>query len=117
MLDGVLQNDLENIKGISDKIVNRFYRACIGWIRYKPLLLYITQREQYDEKMLDIYNKLKLSLPKICAYFDKPEFMNVLKEFEKYNKNVKKHYEQYIETKQIWGKIVQHIDESALVTL
>jgi len=110
LLEGALPIHLKFIKANTEQITTRFYNACIGWIRYKPLLLYITQPDCYQEKIKEMREKLKETLPKICAYFDQPDFINVLAELEKYNKNVKKHYHEFQETQRIWAKIMDHFE-------
>mgnify|MGYP001431438794 CR=1 FL=1 len=105
LMDGVLPIKLKYITADSEAIITRFYLACIGWIRYKPLLLYITQRECYDEKIDEMRRRLSATLPKVCAYFGCEDFMNVSKELERYNRNVEKHYQQFLETQRIWAKI------------
>jgi hypothetical protein len=105
LMDGVLPIKLKNMETDSEENVTRFYRACIGWIRYKPLLLYITQRENYEDRIEEMRGKLLITLPKICDYFGREEFINVSAELERYHKNVKKHYNQYLETQYIWTKI------------
>lgn len=109
LMNGVLPIKLKFIRADSEAIVNRFYHACIGWIRYKPLLLYITQREQYEEKIQEIRDKLDASLPCVCSYFGLQDFMNVTKELERYHRNVKRHYRQFLETQQISAKISEFI--------
>jgi hypothetical protein len=108
LLEGVLPLHLKFIKADTEQITTRFYKACIGWIRYKPLLLYITQPDHYEEKIVEMRAQLKETLPKICAYFKQPDFINVLAELEKYHKNVKKHYQEFLETQRIWAKIMEH---------
>lgn len=108
LLEGALPIRLKFIKADTQKITDRFYKACIGWIRYKPLLLYITDPDHYEERIEKMRSKLEETLPKVCAYFDKPEFINISAELEKYHRNVKKHYNDFIETKRIWEKIMQH---------
>ncbi|HZK54203.1 MAG TPA: hypothetical protein VFC84_08435 [Desulfosporosinus sp.] len=108
LLEGVLPIKLKFIKADSEKITTRFYKACIGWIRYKPLLLYITQRDGYKNKIEEMREQLKETLPKICTYFGKPEFMNVLAELDKYDKNVEKHYREFLETQRLWAKVMEH---------
>ncbi len=108
LLEGVLPIRLKFIKADTEQIVTRFYKACIGWIRYKPLLLYITQPDHYEEKIQEMRKQLTVTLPKICAYFDQPDFMKVLADLEKYNRNVKKHYYEFRETQSIWAKIMEH---------
>lgn len=105
LMDGVLPIKLKYIQADSESVSMRFYHACIGWIRYKPLLLYITQREHYTEKIEEMRNQLDATLPKVCAYFGREEFMNISKELELYHRNVKKHYQQYIEIQEVWAKI------------
>lgn len=105
LMDGVLPIKLKYIKADSPEIIERFYNACIGWIRYKPLFLYVTQQNDYDSKINEIRVALVQTLPQVCLYFGEDKFMNILSELEKYNKKVKKHYESFIETKRIWAKI------------
>jgi len=105
LLDGVLPIQLRYIKADAAPVVDRFYKACIGWIRYKPLLLYITQRDQYAGRIAEMRAQLSDTLPKLCAYFEREEFMNIAKELESYHRNVEKHYEQFLATQQIWKKL------------
>lgn len=108
LLDGVLPIRLKFIKADTEQITTRFYKACIGWIRYKPLLLYITEPDRYEEKIKEMRAQLTETLPKICAYFGQPDFLNVLAELDKYHKNVEKHYREFLETQRIWAKIMEH---------
>lgn len=108
LLEGVLPIELKFINADNPEIKDRFYKACIGWIRYKPLLLYITQPDCYDAKIAEIREQLVEVLPKICSYFNEPNFINVLNELDKYNKKVKKNYDDFIETKRIWAKIMRY---------
>jgi len=108
LLEGVLPTKLKFIKTDTGRITERFYKACLGWIRYKPLLLYITQPDSYEEKIEEMRRKLTETLPKICTFFEKQDFMNILPELEKYNKNVKKHHREFQETQLIWAKIMKH---------
>ncbi|NLV82775.1 MAG: hypothetical protein GXZ18_07245, partial [Synergistaceae bacterium] len=100
LMNGVLPIKLKNIPANSEAIVNRFYSACIGWVRYKPLLIYITQQDHYEEKIEEMREQIAASLPSICNYFGRRDFMNISLELEKYNRNVKKHYQQYLKTQE-----------------
>lgn len=111
LLSGVLPTKLKSIEANNERITERFYRACVGWVRYKPLLVYITQPEIYEEAMKDMHKKLEETLPKVCEYFQYPEFMNILPELEKYHKNTKRHYKKFMETQNIWGKITDHLSD------
>jgi hypothetical protein len=105
LMDGVLPIKLKYIVADSPQIIERFYKACIGWIRYKPLFLYITQQKEYDSKIIQMRERLSATLPQICAYFENADFMNISKELERYHRNVRKHYDEFIRTQQIWAKI------------
>ncbi len=109
LMDGVLPTKLKYIKADSEAIVTRFYKACIGWIRYKPLLLYITQNDSYKEKISEMREQIATTLPSVCAYFGREDFMNIAKELDRYDKNVQKHYQQFLNTQEIWAKICQFL--------
>lgn len=113
LMDGVLPTTLKYIQADSDPVVTRFYRACIGWIRYKPLLLYITRREEYEKAIEKVFGQLNDTLPRICLHFGRTDFFNILRELERYHKNVEKHYAQFRETQRIWQKITLFLQESA----
>ncbi|MEZ4357792.1 MAG: hypothetical protein R2876_04080 [Eubacteriales bacterium] len=110
LLDGVLPIKLKSATADSKAIVLRFYRACIGWIRYKPLFLYITKRENYLNEIEKIRSKLEITIPKVCEFFENENFKNIYKELERYHRNVEKHYADFQDAQNIWGKIKDFID-------
>ena len=112
LLEGVLPIRLKFIKADTEQITTRFYNACIGWIRYKPLLMYITQPDRYKEKIKEMEEQLNAAIPIVCNYFERPDFINVLGELEKYHRNVEKHYKEFLETKRIWAKIMEHFAQN-----
>jgi hypothetical protein len=105
LLDGVLPTKLDYIKADSEEVIQRFYKACIGWIRYKPLWLYIMDPKRYEERIQEMREQLAATLPKICEYFGRNDFMKIATELENYHRNVKKHYNDSIETQQAWENI------------
>jgi len=109
LLSGVLPTKLKQIKADSKQIINRFYRACIGWTRYKPLFLYITQRDGYEEKIKKMRENLSITLPKLCTYFDSKDFMKIAKELDLYHSNVQNHYNQFISNQNTWVKIHKYL--------
>jgi hypothetical protein len=109
LLDGVLPIQLKFIKADSEAIINRFYKACIGWIRYKPLLVHITQPDRYEKIIADMQEKLALTLPKVCAYFGDPAFMNIQTELQKYHKLVSKHHAEFLEVQRIWARMMDFL--------
>ena len=109
LMSGVLPVSLQKITADSPAVVSRFYKACIGWIRYKPLLLYITNPERYDTQISEMHKQLSMTMPKMCEYFNNPDFMKVLDELDYYHQNVRKHYDDFIATQQIWSKLTQYL--------
>ena len=112
ILDGALPIHLKQIAADSPKIITRFVNACIGWVRYKPLLLYITQPEEYEERTQLIRAALRESVPAFINHFQDDRFSEIPKEFEKYSKNVKRHHAQYMLTQVTWEKIICFLRQS-----
>jgi hypothetical protein len=53
--------------------------------------------------------QLSETLPKLCNYFNRQEFMNIAIELEKYHNNVQKHYKEFLEIQHIWAKICNYL--------
>lgn len=106
LLDGVLPTQLSAIAGKSNSITTRFYNACVGWVRYKPLLMYLTQPHLFEQQTQQIREDLQATLPMVSAYFNKPEFNTILDEFNKYVKNVKSHAKNFNLAQQVWAKLM-----------
>lgn len=109
ILNGALPIHLKRITGDSPKVITRFVNACIGWVRYKPLLIYITKPEEYECQIHNMRSALAKTIPAFVDYFQEERFINIQKEFEKYCRNVKKHYMQYRLTQSTWEKIVHRL--------
>ncbi len=101
---------LKKVKASKD-VKQRFLKASIGWIKYKPLYLYVTDNENYNEKIKDIYEKLEKSIPEINKLFEVNSFSTLLEDFEQHAKNVKKHYQQFIKTNEVWEKLKNNFKE------
>lgn len=106
LLDGVLPIHLSAITTNSAVVNLRFLNACIGWVRYKPLLTYITAPEEYEQRMKLIKTALVQTLPKLAEFFQDKRFYNIVVEFDKYSKNVKRHYNQFASAQRTWERIM-----------
>ena len=91
-------------------MTDRFCRACVGWVRYKPLLLYLTQRENYESRIEEMRRQLAATLPKLAAYLGREEFLSIADELERYHQNVELHAQQFQQTIEIWRKLVSHLE-------
>lgn len=109
LLNGVLPVQFLPIDGKNPSVKNRFVNATIGWIRYKPLLMYITQPENYDSIIREMKSKLEFTIPKLCNYFETQKFEQLHLELAHYDKNVKKHYASFQSTKKAWSKITSDL--------
>ncbi len=110
ILSGVLPTELAPIKTDSSAIVTRFLNACRGWVRYKPLLVYITNPSGYDDEIVRMRQTLARVLPKLAAYFQNEGFLEIRKDLEEYNRNVKKHFSQFELAQTTWQKLIQTIE-------
>lgn len=109
ILNGALPIELAPITASSQAIVTRFLSACRGWVRYKPLLLYITNSEGYSDEIATMRQTLSSVLPKLAAHFKNESFLEIGTELEEYHRNVKKHYTQFQLAQATWKKLVDTI--------
>jgi hypothetical protein len=106
LLEGVLPIKLKYIKADSSEVIARFYKASIGWVRYKPLLVYITNPGAYKKTIRSMRKSLEETIPKLCKYFEQPDFMNIISELDKYDNEVNLHYLEFLETQTAWAKVM-----------
>ena len=105
IMEGDYPKELRKINVREEKVKSRFLKATLGWIKYKPLLLYISNKETYRQKIQEMEAKLEETVPKLNKVFADDCFSELLKELEKYDKNVEKHYEEYKRTNEIWKSL------------
>ena len=113
ILNGILPTSLEAVDSTSPVIVKRFVNAAIGWIRYKPLMVYITQKAEYENIIRDMQEKLELTIPKLCRYFRNPNFEQIRHELQHYHNNVKRHFAAFQYTGIAWKKVLNDIKENS----
>ncbi|MBR3002454.1 MAG: hypothetical protein IKF38_02680 [Clostridia bacterium] len=108
IMDGVYPKILRKINVREECVKSRFLKATMGWIKYKPLLLYISDKSNYRQKIEEMTQKLEETVPRLNKVFSDTCFSVLLKELEKYDRDVEKHYEEYKRTNEIW-KILRGI--------
>lgn len=96
---------LKEISFDNEEIERRFLEASKGWVKYKPLLTYILEKDLYTEKMKEMKEKLQISIPKMNKVYQNLNFDCLLLDLEEYTSNVEKHYEEYIRVNEIWNYI------------
>ena len=102
IMDGQYPKVLRKINVREERVKSRFLRATMGWIKYKPLLLYIENKETYRQKIEEMTEKLEETVPKLNKVFADDCFTELIRELEKYDKDVELHYKEYQRTNQIW---------------
>lgn len=107
LLSGALPNSLKTMKSNSPVITKRFLKALTGWIRYKPLLVYITQNDTYESRMDEMEQQLEEALPKLCNYYGSQDFSVLMQEFCYYRAHVKEHGEEFAAAKKAWIKMMR----------
>jgi len=105
IMNGEFPKSLRKINVKEQNIKSRFLKATLGWIKYKPLLLYIKDRENYKNEIKSMVKKLQEIVPKLNDIFNDNCFTSLLEELEKYDKNVEQHYNDYIRTNEIWNAL------------
>lgn len=56
-------------------------------------------------------------LPKLCRYFRRNDFLRLAEDLEKYDADVRKHYDMFEETKIAWRKVVGYLKNRDLSRL
>lgn len=102
---GKYPEKLEAVKYSGKAVKSRFYKACLGWMRYKPLLIYIINRKNYTKIIDEISEKLDICIPQMCEKLKTDEFKQLKKELEYYDRYVVNHYEQFKKVNELWSHI------------
>jgi hypothetical protein len=112
ILNGVLPTHLVGVDATSPAVRRRFVRASIGWIRYKPLLVHLTQPERYTEIIDGMRRRLDAVIPKMIDHFETDKFGDVRTELERYHRNVQRHHNAFDATRSAWARAVAYARRS-----
>ena len=96
---------LRKIETDENSIEQRFLKASTGWIKYKPLLMYIENKETYQEIINKAEDQLKRSVKKINQLFENSDFTHLPSIMEEYDENVEEHYQEFLDTNRIWNTL------------
>ncbi len=92
-------------------IEQRFYKATLGWTKYKPLYFYINDRKNYRKIIDNSLNYLEKSVDIMSKQFNTCDFRNLIQELQVYDKSVETHYNEYLEVNRVWDEIKFKIKE------
>lgn len=116
ILNGVLPVELGGVDARSPAVQQRFVKAAIGWIRYKPLLTFITQPGDYDSTIDDMKQKLRSVVPKLSKFFRTQQFEEIRTELDRYDRNVRRHHRAFEATRNAWSKVTQNLLPVSIVS-
>ncbi len=108
ILEDKYPKEFNRIK-LDESIEERFLKSSIGWIKYKPLLIYITDRKNYRKIIKRTREDLEKGIKAVNKLFNTQSFNVLLEDLDNYDKNVKKHYNEYVKTNEIWNKLKTQI--------
>lgn len=109
IMSGKYPKRLRKIEPKDENVGARFLKASLGWIKYKPLLLYIQDKKNYRQEMEKMKNYLQISIKEIQKIFPEENFTQILEILEQYDQGVEKHYKEFMETNKVWNKIKLNI--------
>ena len=89
----------------NEEISRRFEKAARGWIKYRPLYLYITNPKNYENEIIKTKENLEKSVLGMNNMFADTDFTVLFEDLEKYHNNVKKDYSNYNKVNEIWNKL------------
>ncbi len=107
IMDDAYPKRLRQISIKEESIKSRFLKASLGWIKYKPLLLYIKDNKGYKTEIKNMKEKLIPIIPKLNHIFEDTCFSSLLVELENYDKHVVCHYSDYQKTNETWNFLKQ----------
>ena len=106
LLRGVLPTNLKAVTLYDSRAVaQRFLRACVGWVRYKPLYTRITQPQDWEAVLARAEADLEETLPNVCAYFNDQRFAGILDELRSYSRDVETHLAQFDRVRSLWERL------------
>ena len=109
LLNGVLPIHLSPVDENAPKSRLRFYRACLGWLRYKPLYLYLKDPASYKEKEKETEQHLHKAVPVLTEYFQTLPFNRLLPEFRHYAHRVQKDADTFHAIQDDWAQLMKAV--------
>ena len=106
LLRGVLPTFLKSVSLYDSRAVTeRFLRACVGWVRYKPLYTRLTRPDDWRQVLDEAEAALRETIPSVCAYFNDRAFAGVSAQFSQYRRDVDKHLAEFERVQALWARM------------
>ena len=105
LMDKIYPKRLKRILYRDGGISLRFRRTTMGWTKYKPLLYYILNKNNYREVIDKAKIDLEYSVKEISTLYPDCDVTDLIDVLNEYDSNVEKHYEEYMKVNELWNKI------------
>ena len=107
--------NLKKVESDDSSIEKRFKRTTEGWTKYKPLLCYLNDKNNYEKTIEICREKLIKSTSIVGTAFKNCDLTNLSDILDEYDENIEKHYSEYIKVNDVWDKIKNQIKEEVKV--
>ena len=107
--------NLKKVESDDSSIEKRFKRTTEGWTKYKPLLCYLNDKNNYEKTIEICREKLIKSTSIVGTAFKNCDLTNLSDILEEYDQNIEEHYLEYIKVNDVWDKIKNQIKEDVKV--
>lgn len=115
LMDEKYPKNLKKVKSDDSSIEKRFKRTTEGWTKYKPLLCYLNDKNNYEKTIEICKEKLIKSTSIVGTAFKNCDLTNLSDILEEYDQNIEEHYLEYIKVNDVWDKIKNQIKEDVKV--
>lgn len=109
ILKGVLPSHLDPIDTNQRSTRDRFLAASVGWVRYKPLLTYITDRSNFGNKVMKVVEQLRTAGPILADYLEEPRFADLEVEFKSYAERAAEHNREFSMARMAWLRLCREL--------
>lgn len=106
LLSGVLPLHLKRIEAADAGAAERFYRACVGWIRYKPLYQWLTRKSDFEAAAQTTQAQLEATQRRMATYFHLPAFAQLLGEYQKFCGHIRRDIGMFEKNQQYWRRLI-----------
>ena len=112
LLRGVLPKRLDTVGvGVFNSDA-RFLSAAQGWVKYRPLLIYITDREHFELKISQMREALVVIAPVFAEYFGDDNFLDVVGVLDYYVNRVEEDYADFVSGAEAWTRLLKYLGKT-----
>ncbi len=107
VLKGNFPSKLRTIP-VTRKSIERFADAVIGWLKYAPILIYMssTDEKEKESRIKEMIDKIEAPTNKLADLLRCPRLRECKDVLEEYQDNVISHYDTLIRAQRAWQRII-----------